>query len=151
MVVEVDKLASAVEREKFETNIRSLRIDHLNISRHLVNLESDVILKKMLMKESKEIIRIYMVEGFDLSSRDNGSASDTYLQLHCNKTSYNERDNYQLDQANPVFYKKYDFEGMFPGSSPVKIEAWDYDAIFGDELIGTTILDVEDRFFSMEW
>ena len=25
------------------------------------------------------------------------------------------------------------------------------DAIFGDELIGETLLDVEDRFFSMEW
>jgi len=27
----------------------------------------------------------------------------------------------------------------------------DYDPIFGDELIGKTILDLEDRFFSMDW
>lgn len=40
---------------------------------------------------------------------------------------------------------------MFPGSSPVKIQMWDYDAIFSDELIGETILDVEDRYFSLDW
>lgn len=27
----------------------------------------------------------------------------------------------------------------------------DYDAVFGDEVIGETILDVEDRFFNLEW
>ena len=145
------KLADAYAREEFNTKTRALGIDHLNISKSLVDLDSHRILKAMLLKESKNIIRIYMVEGFDLSSRDNGSASDTYLKLKCNNTSYDERDNYQLDQANPVFFKKYDFEGVFPGSSPVIIGAWDYDMIFGDELIGETILDVEDRFFSLEW
>jgi hypothetical protein len=33
----------------------------------------------------------------------------------------------------------------------MKIQIWDYDAIFGDELIGTTLIDLEDRFFSIEW
>jgi len=28
---------------------------------------------------------------------------------------------------------------------------YDYDEIFGDDLIGTSILDLEDRYFSMEW
>jgi hypothetical protein len=28
---------------------------------------------------------------------------------------------------------------------------FDYDDIFGDDLIGTTNIDLEDRFFSMEW
>lgn len=121
MIIDVDKLASAAEREKFETNIRKLHIDHLNISRHLVNLESDTILKRMIQNESKQVIRLYIVEAFGLSSRDNGSASDPYLQLHCNGQSFNDRDNYKLDEINPVFCKRVDFEGMFPGSAPVKI------------------------------
>jgi len=151
MTVDVEKLGSAQERLKFETNVRSLGIDHLNISKHLCNLESDEILKRSLLLVTKQIIRVYMVEAFDLSSRDNGSASDSYLQLRCNDTHFSERDDYQLDEANPVFYKKYDFEGLFPGTSPLSIEAWDYDAIFGDELIGKTIVDLEDRYFSLEW
>jgi hypothetical protein len=28
---------------------------------------------------------------------------------------------------------------------------FDYDEIFGDDLIGTTIIDLEDRYFTMEW
>lgn len=53
MTLDVEKLASAAEREKFETNMRRLHIDHLGISRHLVNLESDTILKRMIQNESK--------------------------------------------------------------------------------------------------
>ena len=45
MHVDSSKLVNLAERDKFETNMRRLRIDHLNISKHLVNLESDTILK----------------------------------------------------------------------------------------------------------
>jgi hypothetical protein len=31
------------------------------------------------------------------------------------------------------------------------VKIYDYDEIFGDDLIGTTYVDLEDRFFSMEW
>jgi len=31
------------------------------------------------------------------------------------------------------------------------IEAMDYDELFGDELIGKTSVDLEDRYFSPEW
>jgi len=92
-----------------------------------------------------------MVEAYDLSSRDNGSESDPYLKITCNDKVVSERDNYIIDCANPRFYKKYDFEGKFPGTSPVIIEVMDYDAVFGDEVIGESLLDVEDRYFNMEW
>jgi Ca2+-dependent lipid-binding protein len=105
----------------------------------------------MLQKASREVIRLYMVEAFDLSSRDNGSDSDPYLRITCNGKTVSDRENYQIDEPNPKFYKKYDFEGLFPGTSPVIIECMDYDAVFGDELIGQSILDVEDRYFNLEW
>ena len=31
------------------------------------------------------------------------------------------------------------------------IEAYDYDMLFGDDLIGKTTIDLDDRFFSPEW
>lgn len=37
-----------------------------------------------------------------------------------------------MDQPNPDFYKRYEFEAKFPGCSPLVIKAFDYDAIFGD-------------------
>jgi len=123
----------------------------LNISKALNNLNSDEILKAALLKEEKCIVRFYAIDGYNMSSRDNGSASDTYLALECNGKKVNERDNYQLDEPNPKFYKMYDFEAKFPGSSPLNIEVWDYDAIFGDELVGASILDLEDRYFTIDW
>ena len=48
-------------------------------------------------------------------------------------------------------FKVYDFNVGFPGSPVVVIEAYDYDAFFGDDLIGTSKLDLDDRFFNKEW
>jgi len=108
-----------MERKKLRKEMRKLNIGHLEITKHLVNLQSDVILKRQLMASNKCIIRLYAISAFNLSSRDNGSASDPYLVLTCNEKKYNERDNYQLDEPNPKFNKHYDFEGVFPGSSPL--------------------------------
>ena len=97
------------------------------------------------------IIRFYAIDADHLSSRDIGSDSDPYLYLTCNDKVYNERNNYQLDKSNPKFLKYFDFEGTFPGCAPLKIDIFDYDDIFGDDLIGSTSIDLEDRFFSLDW
>ena len=144
-------MSDPTEREMFENKLRELGAEHLNISKALTNLNSDEILKAALLKTEKCVIRFYAVKGENMASRDNGSPSDTYLRLECNGKVYNEREIYQLDEPNPKFYKMYDFEGLFPGSSPLKIQVWDYDAIFGDELIGTSMLDLEDRYFTLDW
>mmetsp|Transcript_15455 Transcript_15455/g.26147 ORF Transcript_15455/g.26147 Transcript_15455/m.26147 type:complete len:262 (+) Transcript_15455:392-1177(+) len=151
ILFKIEQLSDAMERRKFESELRKIDLSHLNITKHLANLESDEILKRSLLAQTKCIVRLYMISAYDLSSRDNGSPSDPYLYLTCNNKIYNERSNYQLDEANPDFYKHYDFEGTFPGCSPIKIDVWDYDDIFGDDLIGTTIIDLEDRYFTMEW
>ena len=69
----------------------------------------------MLLKSVKMVVRIYMIEGFDLASRDIGGYSDPYLILKCGKKIYNEQKNYILDEPNPKFHKNYDFETIFPG------------------------------------
>jgi len=33
----------------------------------------------------------------------------------------------------------------------MKIEFFDYDDLFGDDLIGKTYIDLDDRFFNPEW
>ena len=40
---------------------------------------------------------------------------------------------------------------MFPGCPMLDIKIYDHDDIFGDDLIGDTKVDLEDRFFSPEW
>jgi hypothetical protein len=45
----------------------------------------------------------------------------------------------------------YEFNVEFPGASNIIIEAWDYDDLFGDDIIGHTYIDLDDRYFSPEW
>jgi hypothetical protein len=59
--------------------------------------------------------------------------------------------NYQLDQPNPEFFKCFQFEGIFPGSPQLIVKMMDFDDLFGDDLIGETSIDLEDRFFSSDW
>ena len=96
-------------------------------------------------------VNLYLVEGFDFASRDIGSFSDPYVILTLGSKVYNERDNYVTDEPNPKLYKMYKFVSDFPGSLPLEIEAYDYDDIFGDDLIGRTVVDLDDRFFNHKW
>jgi hypothetical protein len=56
-----------------------------------------------------------------------------------------------MDEPNPDFYKHFDFEATFPGCAPLVIDVFDYDDLFGDDLIGNTVCDLEDRYFLPEW
>jgi len=92
-----------------------------------------------------------MVSAFNLSSRDADSPSDPYLIISLGSKNYNERENHEDDNANPGFHKFYDFEATFPGCPLLNIACYDYDDLFGDDIIGETKIDLEDRYFSPEW
>ena len=147
----LEKLDKMEGRMKFDMELEQLGVAHLNITKQLADLESDETLKRLLMTTTKCIVRVYCIAGFNLSSRDNGGDSDPYLLLSVGNKTYNERKNYILDEPNPEFNKHYDFEAEFPGCAPLVIKVMDYDDVFTDDLIGTTVVDLEDRFFSPEW
>lgn len=77
------------------------RLGKFDILNNMANLISGDLLKKQLMKVQKSLIRLYVIEAFDLSCRDVGSASDPYLKIQLDDKIYNERDNYQMDETNP--------------------------------------------------
>mmetsp|Transcript_9559 Transcript_9559/g.9180 ORF Transcript_9559/g.9180 Transcript_9559/m.9180 type:complete len:170 (+) Transcript_9559:357-866(+) len=77
----LEKLDTQEGRNKFELDIEPLGISHLQITKHLANLESDEMLKRLLLAETKCIVRVYMISAYDLASRDNGGFSDPYLML----------------------------------------------------------------------
>jgi Ca2+-dependent lipid-binding protein len=149
--LDLEKLDTMEGRLELRQSLEPLQVNHLGIVKKLADIESDMILKRMLLKTSKMVVRVYMIEGFDLASRDIGGFSDPYLILKCGKKVYNDRKNYILDEPNPKFCKHWDFETTFPGCPMLFIEAMDYDDLFGDDLIGTTKVDLEDRYFLPEW
>jgi hypothetical protein len=47
--IDIQALGSPEERRAFELKLRRLDVSHLNITKHLANLESDEILKRQLL------------------------------------------------------------------------------------------------------
>jgi len=86
-----------------------------------------------------------------MAKKDMFSDSDPFLMVKCGSETFNEEKNYQEDEPNPKFNKCYEFLLDFPGAYPLEVEIYDYDLFFGNELIGKTQVDLDDRFFSMEW
>lgn len=148
---DLNKLETIEGREDLEEEMEPFGIRHLGITKVLADIQSDVILQRMLLQEKKCIVRVYMINGYDLASRDVGGFSDPYLKLCVGDEAYNERDIYQIDNPKPDFCKHYDFSAIFPGCPPLMIDVMDYDLLFGDDLIGSTSVDLEDRYFLAEW
>ena len=61
----------------------------------------------MLSTQTPACIQLYVLECYDLASRDVGSKSDPYMFIQCGDKNYNERDNYQLDESEPKIYKMF--------------------------------------------
>ena len=45
----------------------------------------------------------------------------------------------------------FEFQAIFPGCPLLKVQLWDYDLLFGDDFIGETVIDLEDRYFSSDF
>lgn len=95
--LKMEKMDTMEGRQKFEFEMEHLGIAHLQITNRLADLESDETLKRLLMNTTKCIVRVYIIDAFNLSSRDNGSDSDPYLIVTCGTKTYNERQFYQSD------------------------------------------------------
>lgn len=97
------------------------------------------------------MVRIYILDADELPPKDNGGSVDPYVMLKLNGEVISDRKNYKKKTHNPDIYKIFEFQSVFPGCSSLQIQMWDYDSIFGDDFIGETVVDLEDRFFSPEW
>ena len=149
--LDLTKLETIEGREEIEDELEPLGIRHLRVTKILADIQSDVILQQLLLQKAQCVVRVYMVNAYDLASRDIGGASDPYVKISCGEETFDERDNYALDEPNPFFGKHYDFPVVFPGCPPVRVDIMDYDDLFGDDLIGTSWIDMEDRYFLPEW
>jgi hypothetical protein len=67
------------------------------------------------------------------------------------KEILNDRKNAVDDAAEVDFYKMIATETELPGISQLNIELFDKELIGNDELIGKTIIDLEDRWFDNRW
>ena len=138
------------KKEEYEKEIKKAQEDG-GIEK-MKNLNIYENLQKKLITKKNIIVRLYILELNELAKRDAFSESDPYIKIYLNdKEVINERDKYQEDQKNCKWYKYYDVPAELPGSSTLKIEVLDWDEILSDDLIGYTIIDLEDRYYNDDW
>eukprot|EP00941_MAST-03F_sp_MAST-3F-sp1_P004856 g4856.t1 len=129
--------------------------------------EKSILPLKQLMQQKSMIVRVYVLMGHKIMPKDSGSnpSSDPYLKIKLGKTklsdlkgkksswnkSFPYEERYLRSTLEPEFYRSYELKCKLPGSSQLKIECWDYDSITFDDIIGTTIIDLEDRWFNQDW
>lgn len=53
----------------------------MGIIKKLADIESEEILRHMLLADAKMTVRVYCISGYDFASRDIGGFSDPYLIL----------------------------------------------------------------------
>ena len=147
----LDLLESNEGKNVFANVLEDIKCNFDGLLEFLSDIKTEELIKDQLVRKTEAVVQLYILEGYDFASRDFDSPSDSYLYITCGDFTYNGRDSYFLDEANPQFNMRLEFGATFPGSKPIIIQAYDYDDIFGDDLIGKTSIDLDDRFFTPQW
>ncbi|XP_049289456.1 myoferlin-like [Anopheles funestus] len=94
------------------------------------------------------VVVVYVVQALNLSSRDLMSESDAYIVLSYGNQRVRDRAFYIPNQASPVFGRRFEMRGILPRDQMLHLSVYDRDFASSDDLIGSTSIDIEDRFWS---
>jgi hypothetical protein len=111
---------------------------------------------KTLLKPKQYTIRLYVLRGLNFTPMDVGyggrqGKSDPYLKVKLGKEVFDDRKNYHNDTVNADFYQCIELHSTLPGAGLLEVNVMDYDMFTTDDLIGKTVIDLEDRLFDQEW
>lgn len=131
------KISKCSGRESFQTNMLDVTPPTFRFKR-IPNL----------LYEIPVLLRIYVVEAFNLRTRDIFNYSDAFIKISFGSQTISDRAHYIPNQCNPIFGKRYQVTGVLPKDTKLKISIYDRDTFKLDDLIGKTEIDVEDRLRS---
>jgi hypothetical protein len=99
------------------------------------------------------------LEARGLASRDFSSSitgedpSDPYVKVRLGKDYQGDSRDWVDDVTDLDWFRAYTFKKnvSLPGESRLHVEVWDHDDFTFDDLIGTTVIDLEDRLLDQRW
>ena len=84
-------------------------------------------MEKELLVKSPVVIRVYIIDCFNLPSKDFNSESDPFISVKLGNQSFDNENEYQENQPNPKFYKMFQITTELPGASDLVISVYDFD------------------------
>jgi len=64
---------------------------------------------------------------------------------HSGNKKITTRERHKRNTRDPRFFEVFEFSSKLPGINDIKISVKDHNEVFTDELIGATVIDIEDR------
>ena len=114
--------------------------------------------RKVKKENAKYTVRLYILDAINLQAMDydwinmQPKSSDPYLKVKLGDSLVlNDSKNFVSSATEVDFHKVIEFDCQLPGIANVLIEVWDKDNFSRDDLIGQTVIDLEDRFFNENW
>jgi hypothetical protein len=95
------------------------------------------------------MVRLYVLQGYRLNPMDADGYSDAFVKVLLDKQLKKSKVHHGTN--DPLIYERFDMKTTLPGPSQLKLQAWDHDTVGYNDLIGSTVIDLEDRWFSQEW
>ncbi|KAG4057508.1 hypothetical protein PC123_g7472 [Phytophthora cactorum] len=107
-------------------------------------------LRRLQDGPQRVVVRVYMLRGQNLQAKNANGYSDPYLRLKLGSNRINDRPNACTNTLKPEFFRMFELETTLPGASQLDINVWDR-GLVTDQLIGSTTIDLEERWFHREW
>ena len=106
--------------------------------------------EKEIFKNEKVVVRIYILRCIDLIAKDITGSSDPYVIL---KLGNNIQKTRVIDQELcPEFHEIIEFKNVYiPKDGYINISVYDKDIGSSDDFIGSTYIDITNRWYHDEW
>ncbi|KAG8459767.1 hypothetical protein KFE25_014330 [Diacronema lutheri] len=97
-------------------------------------------------------VRLYLLRILHLRPQDVGGTADPYVVVTLGSQSRGERGAHVPNALQADLHECYEFDAVMPGeASLLKIDVYDYSMLGADEYIGSTLIDLEERWTSAAW
>ena len=101
------------------------------------------------------IARVYILRGLQITSINDNDNPKTYLKFIYNHDQVEVDKDSTREGLYPEYYRTKSFYiNELPGTAKLRIEIWEQTLIggvFGNEILGYTEIDLEERHFSIKW
>lgn len=104
-----------------------------------------------LFLEKRVVVRLYLLKAYNLPPMDLNGSTDSYPEIELAGHTVKDLDSKVEMNLNPNFYSSYELYATIPGACNLKVSLYDADRIGARDHIGSTYIDLENRWFNAEW